>query len=109
MTREIRSVRQAKADVNDTISYIAPRSMRGAIAWYLAFRRALDRIADAPGSHALAAESDDIGRELREVLFRTRSGRKYRIIYEVFDTEILILRIRRPGEKPLRRRDVLED
>lgn len=86
--------------------WLAHRSVQGAIAWYLAFRQALEKIASSPESLAEAAESHPLGRQLRQALFKTRRGRIYRFVFEVFDTEIIILRLRGPGQGRLQRRDI---
>ena len=106
MSRTIRILERARADVDAIFNWIAPRSIRGSISWYLAFRRAIDRIGESPESFAEAAESHRLGRPLREALFKTRRGRTYRIVFEVSEAEILILRVRGPGQAPLRRRDL---
>jgi len=80
--------------------------MRGAISWYLAFRHAIEKIASAPENLAEAVESGTLGRLLRQTLFKTRRGRIYRIVLEVTDTEIIVLRVRGPGQRPLRRPDL---
>src|SRR5207237_6061038 len=106
MSRTIRIVERARADVDSIFTWLAPRSVRGAISWYLAFRRAIDRIGDAPESFPEAAESHRLGRQLRQALFKTRRGRTYRIVFEVSATEVMILRLRGPGQAPLRPRDL---
>jgi plasmid stabilization system protein ParE len=106
MSRTLRIGERARIDVDTIFNWLAPRSVRGAISWYLAFRRAVDKIGESPESHAEAAESHQLGRRLRQALFKTRRGRTYRIVFEVSDTEIMILRVRGPGQAPLRGRDV---
>jgi plasmid stabilization system protein ParE len=106
MSRTLRIVERARSDVDDIFNRIVLRSAQGAIAWYLAFRQALEKIASAPESFAEAAESQPLGRGLRQALFKTRRGRVYRIVFEVFDTEIILLRVRGPEQSPLRRRDL---
>lgn len=102
----VRIVERARTDVDEIFNWLAPRSVRGAISWFLAFRRAVDKIGESPELHAEAAESHRLGRQLREALFKTRRGRTYRIVFEVFEAEVLILRVRGPGQGPLRRRDI---
>jgi hypothetical protein len=55
-----------------------------------------------------AAESHPLKRDLRHKLFKTRRGRIYRIVFEPGDAEIVILRVRGPGQAPLKRRDLPE-
>ena len=80
--------------------------MQGAIFWYLAFRRAIEKIATSPEVFAEAPEAHALGRPLRQAPFKTRRGRVYRIVFEVSDTEIMVLRVRGPGQSPLRGRDL---
>jgi hypothetical protein len=39
--------------------------------------------------------------EVREILFKTRRGRYYRILYVIVEDEVRILRLRGPGEPDL--------
>jgi plasmid stabilization system protein ParE len=106
MSRTLRILERARADVDAIFNWLAPRSVRGSISWYLAFRRAIDRIGESPEGFAEAGESYRLGRPLREALFKTRRGRTYRIVFEMTETDVLILRVRGPGQAPLRRRDL---
>jgi plasmid stabilization system protein ParE len=106
MSRTLRIVERARSDVDDIFNWLVHRSMQGAISWYLAFRHAIEKVVSAPQNFAEAAESHPLGRQLRQALFKTRRGRVYRIVFEVSDTEIIILRVRGPGQNPLRRREL---
>jgi hypothetical protein len=57
-------------------------------------------------SFAEAPESGPLKRSLRQAPFKTRRGRVYRIVFEASENEIMILRVRGPGQSPLRRRDL---
>jgi hypothetical protein len=92
--------------VDDIFNWLVRRSTQGAISWYLAFCQAVESIGSSPESFAEAAESHPLGRALRQTLFKTSRGRVYRIVFEVSDTEIILLRVRGPGQSPLRQRDV---
>jgi len=106
MSRTLRIIQRARADVDDIFNWLVRRSIQGAIAWYFAFNRASNQILLSPETFAPAPESLPLRRELRQALFKTRRGRSYRIVFEVFETEIIVLRVRGPGQKPLQRRDV---
>jgi plasmid stabilization system protein ParE len=109
MSRILRIVERARSDVDDIFNRLVRRSVQGAITWYLAFRQSVTTLAHSPDSFALAAESHQLGRELRQALFKTRRGRVYRIVFATSDTETIILRVRGPGQSPLRRRDVPDE
>jgi plasmid stabilization system protein ParE len=106
MSRTLRIVERARSDVDAIFDRIVHRSVQGAFSWYLAFRHALGKIASSPEYFAEAAESHPLGRPLRQALFKTRRGHVYRIVFETSNTEIMILRVRGPGQSPLRRRDL---
>jgi plasmid stabilization system protein ParE len=106
MSRTLRIVECARSDVDDIFNWLVHRSVPGAISWYSAFRHAIEKIGSSPESFAEAAESHPLGRQLRQAPFKTRRGRAYRIVFEISDTQIIILRVRGPGQRPLRRRDL---
>jgi plasmid stabilization system protein ParE len=106
MSRTPQIVERARADVDNIFNWLVTRSVQGAISRYLAFYRAVERIASAPETDAEAAESHQLGRPLKQSLFKTRRGRTYRIVFQVDQDEIIILRVRGPGQAPLRNRDL---
>jgi len=106
MSRILRIVERARSDVDHVFSWLGQRSIRGAVSWYLAFRVAMDKIASSPEMFAEAPESHPLARQLRQAPFKTRRGRVYRIVFEISDTEIVVLRVRGPGQAPLRSRDL---
>jgi plasmid stabilization system protein ParE len=92
--------------VDGIFNWLVHRSVRGAISWYLAFGRAVEKIAASPEIFAEAPESRPLARQLRQALFKTRRGRIYRIVFELSDAEIILLRVRGPGQPRLRRREL---
>lgn len=59
-----------------------------------------------PFVQPIASESDEIGVEVRNVMFRTRAGRTFRALFVVVGDEVRILRIRGSGHPPLSRKDI---
>ena len=101
MTRTLRIVERARSDVDHVLTWLGQRSVQGPISWYLAFRRAIEKIATSLEVFAEAPESHPLGRPLRQAPFKTRRGRVYRVVFEVSDTEIIILRVRGPRAEPI--------
>jgi plasmid stabilization system protein ParE len=101
-----RLVERAQTDVDEIFNWLATRTLKGAIAWYLAFLESIEKIAEAPESFSEAPEARRLHHALRQALFKTRRGRVYRIVFEVLDAEIIVLRVRGPGQAPLRLRDL---
>ena len=105
MNRTLRIIGRARSDVDEIFNWLVKRSVRGAIAWYLAFRRAVADVAASPETYTEAPESSVLGRRISQALFKTRRGRLYRIVFEFSDAEVLLLRVRGPGQPPLQSRD----
>lgn len=107
MSRSLRILARAGADIDRIFVWLARRSPQGAASWYTALTGAVARISQAPEQYAGAAEAlPRWNRRIHQALFKTARGRRYRIVFELTDTEIRILRVRGPGQPPLRRRDL---
>jgi plasmid stabilization system protein ParE len=106
MSRTLRIVERARTDVEDIFNWLVHRSVRGAISWYFAFGRAVEKVAASPEIFAEAPESALLGRQLRQSLFKTRRGRIYRIVFELSEAETIILRVRGPGQARLQQREL---
>jgi len=106
MSHHLEIGRRARRDVNRILCWLALRSPRGAANWYKAFWTAAVRIADDPESFPAADEAVQISADIRIGLFKTRQGRRYSILFEFDASEVRILRVRRPGQRPLQRRDL---
>jgi plasmid stabilization system protein ParE len=106
MNRPVRILNRARADVDEQFNWLVGRSLQGAISWYLAFGRAVDIMGASPESYPLAPESERLQCELRQALFKTRRGRNYRIIFQVNEDAVTILRVRGPAQAPMKRREM---
>lgn len=71
----------AEADFETLYEYIAERSPDGANAWAKAFEVACQTLSVNAGIHALAPESSDVDIDVRQVIFKTRRGNPYRLLY----------------------------
>jgi plasmid stabilization system protein ParE len=106
MSRTLRIAERAQADADQIFDWLVVRSLQGAISWYMAFKETVSRVADSPESFGLAPEGERLRRNIRQAPFKTRRGRMYRILFEVSDAEVAILRVRGPGQALLRARDL---
>jgi plasmid stabilization system protein ParE len=107
MSRTVRILAQAKSDIEQIFAWIESRSPKGAAAWYRTLFDAVEKIAAVPEGYPLITESTPRwNRKLHQALFKTARGNRYRAVFELTDVEIRILRIRGPGQPPLRRRDI---
>src|SRR6516225_6711079 len=92
------TLRAAERDFNAIPDYIAARSKPGAEAWARAFDKALARLEDSADSCPLAAENEYVDFEVREILFKTRRGLIYRILFTIREATVFILHVRGPGQ-----------
>jgi len=106
MSYQVRVLARARQDVDDIVSWIATRSSTGAERWVSQFEKALVGLERNPWVASLAPESEAIGEEIRQILFRTRAGRTYRALFLVFENEVRILRVRGSGQAPVTRDDL---
>ena len=98
MTFNVKTLRAAERDFNKILTYLAARSKSGAIAWAKAFDKALSHLESNAESCPLAAEDEFVDFELREIMFKTRRGLIYRILFSVRENEVMILHVRGPGQ-----------
>lgn len=99
---KIAVLKPASHDVQEQFDYIRQRSPIGAEAWYEAYLAALERLKLDPLGPGAAPENYHVEDDVRQVLFTTRRGLPYRIIYTVVGNEVRILRVRGPGQDLLR-------
>lgn len=104
----VNALRAAERDYNKILEYIAARSKTGATAWAKAFDKALAHLEQNADSCPLAAEDEHVDFEVREVLFKTRRGLIYRILFTIRETTVIILHVRGPGQDFVASMDVRE-
>jgi plasmid stabilization system protein ParE len=98
-------LRRAQSDVDEIYEWIARRSPAGAVRWYAAFCQAASELCENADRCAQAAESGDLGIDIRQRLFKTRRGRVYRLLFTIIGSHVRILRVRGPGQPPIERAD----
>ena len=75
-----------------------------AVRWFNGLEAAILRLASQPERCPVAPESDEFGRNIRQLLYGRRSGR-YRVLFEIRGNTVHILHVRhgkrrRLGEEP---------
>lgn len=98
MRFSVRELRRAKADKRHIFQWLHDQSRAGAIAWLAAYDKMIERLAAQAHTFAAAYESDDLDLDVKEVLFKTRRGRVYRVLFIVEGKEVFVLRVRGPGQ-----------
>ncbi len=98
MKYKVRILAKAQSDVEACHQYLAKRSPQGAAAWFDSFAAGRDELARRADTLALAPEAEAAGYDVRQLLFKTRRGRPYRILFLIVGDEVRILRVRGPGQ-----------
>ena len=99
-------VEPAEADVDDIYAYILARSPQGAASWYREFVACTERMSRHPLAYAVAPEDAEFHLQLRQALFKTRHGDFYHCVFTIVEDEVRILRVRGPGQAPLKASDI---
>ena len=102
MSFVVRELPRAMDDKERILDWLLDRSRQGAAAWLTAYDDALDRLRSNANAYGPALEDEDCpSANVRQMLFKTRQGRVYRILFLVQDTDVYVLRVRGPGQPPL--------
>ena len=102
MSFTVRELPRARDDKQAILEWLLERSRQGATAWLDAYDDAMARLRDHADAYEQAFESDDCPQvDVRQLLFRTRRGRVYRIIFCIDQRDVFVLRVRGPGQPPL--------
>jgi plasmid stabilization system protein ParE len=106
MSFHVRVVARAREDFETIIAWIAQRSPEGAERLTARFEEALCSLEENPFIAPVATESDRVGEEVRQIMFRTKSGRTFRALFIIAGSEVKILRVRGAGQTPLSSKDI---
>lgn len=100
MKYRVRALRRARRDVDAILDWIARqrKSPQGAVRWRKAYETAAAALAHSPHRHSRPPERNTTDLDLRQFLFKTSHGRFYRGLFIIDGDEVLILRIRGPGQ-----------
>lgn len=89
---------RAKAEFEDQLLYLLERSRQGADAWAIAFQSTLVSLEESPTIHGLAPESPDHSQDIFQVIFKTKKGYPYRLLYSIDGSDVLIHSVRGVGQ-----------
>lgn len=101
MTFSVRVLPKAADDAEHIFRWIAARSPAGAARWYEAFDAAVASLRTNALHHGFAPENSRLNAAVRETFFKTRRGRKYRLVFTVRESDVFVLRVRGPGQPPI--------
>ncbi|MGY8768785.1 MAG: type II toxin-antitoxin system RelE/ParE family toxin [Pirellulales bacterium] len=89
---------QAEKDFEEIYLYLLNRSPNGATSWANEFYSKLKSLETTSTIYGFAAENDSFDFELRQLIFKTKSGNAYRALFSILDGKVVIRHIRGTGE-----------
>jgi plasmid stabilization system protein ParE len=102
MTYRVVILPEAERDADRIYRWIADRSVDGADRWYGRFLAAMRSLASGAETHSLAPESEHVSRDIRQLLFKTTKGLRYRMLFTFTGTTVYVLHVRGPGQQLVR-------
>ena len=106
MTFRVVTTSEADSDVASIWLFINSHSPQGAAAWLDAYDLATEKVAVNADSCPLTEEYERFDVEVRETSFKTRRGKRYRLVFTIAGNEIRILRVRGPGQSAINPNDI---
>jgi plasmid stabilization system protein ParE len=89
---------QAESEANAAYQWIAKDAPSNAFDWFEGLIQAIETLGSMPDRCAVAPESEDVGQEIRHLIY----GR-YRVLFAIGDQTVLVLHIRHGAQKYLSR------
>ncbi len=101
MTFQVEISPSALADAEESFLWIQQESSAKADEWYNGLVEAILSLENFPNRCPLAPESEDIGREIRQLIYK-----KHRILFGVTDDVVQVFRIRHTAQDRLLQDDL---
>ena len=89
---------KASAEVEEAYDWLALRAPAAAQKWKLGLLDAIARLETLPNVCSVAPESTYFGREVRQLLYG-KGRHKYRVLFEVRDAKVIVLRVRHSSQR----------
>lgn len=88
----------AEEDIVAIYQWIGGRSQDGATRWHRKLDESIRRLGNEADRYPEAPESHRFSETIRNLTFRMRSGRVYRLLFTIAGTEVHLLFVRGPGQ-----------
>ena len=98
MTFHLIVLPQADRDVDVIVNFLHSKSPRGANAWYRQWLRTCETLKKSADSFGLAPENDISRFTVQQLVFRTRHGNAYRVLYRIVDRTVYVYHVRGAGQ-----------
>lgn len=101
MTIRIVIAARADRDAQEIFAWLAAHSPAGAASWFDSYLTAVESLRQFPLRGGLAEEGRIYEEPIRQILFRTKAGRNYRLLYSFGDQLVTVLHVRGLGQRLL--------
>ncbi len=101
MNFRIKVFRTAVREVDEILDWFIRRQKApaGAEAWYRAYNAAMAKLRTIADRQSLAPEDELVDFDVRQLLFKTRRGKRfYRIVFTIVDDQVRVMHVRGPGQ-----------
>lgn len=98
MKLRVSLLRQAERDVDGILAWIGERSRSGAATWHRRWWQVLDSLSETADGCGLTPEDEDHTIDIRQIIFKTRRGNKYRALFTIQGDTVYIMHVRGPGQ-----------
>ena len=98
MSFDVRLSFRAETDLDHILAWIANRSPQGANVWLARWKEVCRLLSERPENCLLAPENVDHEEDIRQIVFKTRSGRKYRALFVIRGDRVFVTNLRGPGQ-----------
>lgn len=105
--RKVVMLRRAKEDLLAASLYLAGFAPQTAQRWVDGFEEAIASLSTNPERWGVAPESGLLGLEIRQLIYRAKTGSASRALFVIASDEVRVLRIKRPGEPILEESDLV--
>lgn len=92
---------RAERDIEDIVRYLHQHSPRAATRWHAGILEAVHTLEELPERAGLAPESEELGIELRQLLYGKRRN-VYRILFTIEGDTVNIVRVRHSAQDLLK-------
>lgn len=93
---------KALADIEEVYLYLTEKFPEYAVEWYNGLSETIETLETLPNRCALAPEGKRFRIAVRQLLYGRR-GNQYRILFEVKEERVIVLRIRHSARRSLKR------
>lgn len=98
MTYRVLLTDRAQRDVDRIVEWPAERAPAGAAKWLTALENSLASLEQLPERFAKTLKKDFPNRDIRQAVFKTKSGHRYWLVYCVVGAPVFVVHVRGAGQ-----------